>query len=44
MAMIGAIVLAKRDVLTTDIGTGKSVDQSLIEKSKVPLLVEKSTK
>ena len=44
MAMIGAIVLAKRDVLTTDIGTGKSVNQSLIEKSKVPLLIEKSTK
>ena len=43
MAMIGAIVLARRDVLISDVGTGKNVDQSLIEKSAKPLLVEKST-
>ena len=41
MAMIGAIVLARRDVLATDIGTGKSVDQGLIEKARTPLLMEK---
>ena len=41
MAMIGAIVLARRDVLVSDVGTGKSVDQSLIEKSSTPLLVDK---
>ena len=40
MAMIGAIVLARRDVLITDIGTGKEVDQNLIEKSSTPLLLE----
>ena len=33
MAMIGAIVLARRDVLTKDISTGLPVDQELIEKS-----------
>ena len=43
MAMIGAIVLARRDVLVTDIGTGDSVDQNLIEKSNTPLLVDKSS-
>ena len=43
MAMIGAIVLARRDVTTTDIGTGNSVDQNLIEKPSTPLLGEKST-
>ncbi len=36
MAMIGAIVLARRDVLATDIGTGESVDQGLIEKPAPP--------
>ena len=41
MAMIGAIVLARRDVLATDIGTGESVDQGLIEKTRTPLLMEK---
>ena len=41
MAMIGAIVLARRDVLATDIGTGQSVDQGLIEKARTPLLMEK---
>ena len=41
MAMIGAIVLARRDVLATDIGTGESVDQGLIEKARTPLLMEK---
>ncbi len=44
MAMIGAIVLARRDVLITDIGTGKSVDQSLIEKPQSPLFLDKSDK
>ena len=41
MAMIGAIVLARRDVLSEDISTGLPVDQELIEKSEKPLLVEK---
>tara|TARA_Y100000589_G_scaffold266221_1_gene257361 strand:- start:2235 stop:2834 length:600 start_codon:yes stop_codon:yes gene_type:complete len=41
MAMIGAIVLARRDVLTKDISTGLPVDQELIEKSDKPLLLEK---
>jgi len=43
MAMIGAIVLARRDVLSTDIGTGESVDQGLIEKSKATILIDKSS-
>ncbi len=42
MAMIGAIVLARRDVFTKDISTGLPVDQELIEKSDKPLLVKKS--
>ena len=42
MAMIGAIVLARRDVQSIDIGTGNQVDQNLIEKPNTPLLVEKS--
>ena len=42
MAMIGAIVLARRDVLTKDISTGLPVDQELIEKSDKPLLIEKN--
>ena len=42
MAMIGAIVLARRDVPSVDIGTGNSVNQSLIEKSNSPLLIEKT--
>ena len=41
MAMIGAIVLARRDVLSEDISTGLPVDQALIEKSDKPLLIEK---
>ncbi len=41
MAMIGAIVLARKDVLLTDIGTGESVDQGLIEKAQPPLLIDK---
>ena len=40
MAMIGAIVLARRDVLTKDISTGLPVDQELIEKSDKPLLIK----
>ena len=43
MAMIGAIVLARRDVLVSDVGTGDSVDQSLIEKEGSPLLIDKSS-
>ena len=43
MAMIGAIVLARRDVLTTDIGTGNAVNQGLIEKSNTQLLIDKSS-
>ena len=42
MAMIGAIVLARRDVLITDIGTGNEVNQSLIEKAQPPLLNDDS--
>jgi len=42
MAMIGAIVLARRDVLSEDISTGLPVDQELIEKSDKPLLIEKN--
>ena len=41
MAMIGAIVLARRDVLSEDISTGLPVDQELIEKSDKPMLIEK---
>ena len=41
MAMIGAIVLARRDVLATDVVTGEVADQGLIEKSRTPLLVER---
>ena len=41
MAMIGAIVLARRDVLSEDISTGLPVDQELIEKADKPLLIEK---
>ena len=42
MAMIGAIVLARRDVMNQDISTGLPVDQELIEKSKEPLLMKKN--
>jgi NAD(P)H-quinone oxidoreductase subunit 6 len=42
MAMIGAIVLARRDVFSSDVITGEPVDQNLIEKSRTPLLLEKS--
>ena len=41
MAMIGAIVLARRDVLVNDVGTGDAVDQSLIEKARTPILIDK---
>ena len=40
MAMIGAIVLARRDVQATDLGTGEEADQGLIEKARTPLLVD----
>ena len=42
MAMIGAIVLARRDVMTQDISTGLPVDQELIEKPNEPLLIKKN--
>ena len=42
MAMIGAIVLARRDVMTKDISTGLPVDQELIEKSREPILIKKT--
>ncbi|MBM5824999.1 MAG: NADH-quinone oxidoreductase subunit J [Cyanobacteria bacterium M_surface_10_m2_119] len=42
MAMIGAIVLARRDVFSRDIATGEEVDQALIEKARTPLLLDKS--
>ena len=41
MAMIGAIVLARRDVLATDVATGEAADQGLIEKARTPLLLER---
>jgi NAD(P)H-quinone oxidoreductase subunit 6 len=40
MAMIGAIVLARRDVLASDVITGQPVDQGLIEKERIPLLLD----
>ena len=40
MAMIGAIVLARRDVMSADVITGEPADQGLIEKSRTPLLIE----
>ena len=40
MAMIGAIVLARRDVQSEDPVTGEEVDQGLIEKARTPLLVD----
>ena len=40
MAMIGAIVLARRDVFASDVITGQPVDQGLIEKARTPLLIE----
>jgi NAD(P)H-quinone oxidoreductase subunit 6 len=40
MAMIGAIVLARRDVLSSDVITGEPVDQGLLEKTRSPLLLE----
>ncbi len=43
MAMIGAIVLARRDVFTSDIATGEAADQELIEQSRYPLLIDKSS-
>ncbi len=43
MAMIGAIVLARRDVIASDIGTGDQVTEGLIEKSQTPLLVDKNS-
>ena len=43
VAMIGAIVLARRDVLDKDIGTGDSVNQGLIEKASSPILIDNST-
>ena len=42
VAMIGAIVLARRDVMSQDISTGLPVDQELIEKSSEPLLTNKN--
>ena len=40
VAMIGAIVLARRDVQSEDPVTGEEVDQGLIEKARTPLLVD----
>ena len=42
MAMIGAIVLARRDVMSQDISTGLPVDQELIEKRKEAFLINKN--
>ena len=40
MAMIGAIVLARRDVYSSDVITGEPADQGLIEKTRTPLLID----
>ncbi|MFM7313862.1 MAG: NADH-quinone oxidoreductase subunit J [Cyanobium sp.] len=40
MAMIGAIVLARRDVFSSDVVTGEPADQGLLEKARTPLLLE----
>jgi NAD(P)H-quinone oxidoreductase subunit 6 len=42
MAMIGAIVLARRDVFSSDVITGQPADQGLIEKARTPLLIKRS--
>jgi NAD(P)H-quinone oxidoreductase subunit 6 len=42
IAMIGAIVLARRDVISRDIVTGDPVDQGLIEKARTPLLLDRT--
>jgi NAD(P)H-quinone oxidoreductase subunit 6 len=42
MSMIGAIVLARRDVFASDVITGEPADQGLIEKARTPLLVDRS--
>jgi NAD(P)H-quinone oxidoreductase subunit 6 len=41
MAMIGAIVLARRDVFSSDVITGQPADQGLIEKARTPLLINR---
>jgi NAD(P)H-quinone oxidoreductase subunit 6 len=41
MAMIGAIVLARRDVFSSDVITGEPADQGLIEKARTPLLINR---
>ena len=43
MAMIGAIVLARRDILVTDVVIGSSVSEGVIEKSNAPVLIDKSS-
>ena len=42
MGAIGAIVLARRDVYSSDVITGEPVDQGLIEKTRTPLLIDPS--
>lgn len=42
MAMIGAIVLARRDVFASDVITGEPADQGLLEKARTPLLTERT--
>ena len=42
MSMIGAIVLARRDVFASDVITGDPADQGLIEKARTPLLLNRS--
>jgi len=44
IAMIGAIVLARRDVISSDIATGDPVDQGLIEKARTPLLLDRTSR
>ena len=42
MAMIGAIVLARRDVVINDIEPSQPLDKTLMENSNTPLLIEKT--
>jgi len=43
MAMIGAIVLARRDVLDTDEEAQEKIKQGIIEQKKQPLLIDQSS-
>ena len=44
MAMIGAIVLARKDVLMTNIETEDQINQNIIGKEEIPLLLDKKSR